>query len=243
MLRTVGTRDPRRDGAERAAAQARVRAPIAGRPSRSRAGRSPVGDEILRLGGPRGRRQLARLAQAADAYAGGREKEAARLLARLRDELPESPSVRELLGLSLYRLGRYRQAQRELEAYVTLTGDVDQHPVLMDCARATRDRRRIDLRWAELRAASPSAELVTEGRIVMAGWLADQGRMGDAIALLARRADDVRRPQDHHLRLWYALADLEERAGNLARARALFQRVRRRDPAFADVAERLLALA
>jgi hypothetical protein len=33
-----------------------------------------------------------------------------------------------------------------------------------------------------------------------------------------------------------------ERTGDLPRARELFDRVRRRDPAFADVAERLLAL-
>ena len=37
-------------------------------------------------------------------------------------------------------------------------------------------------------------------------------------------------PSEHHLRLWYALADLEERAGNLARARELFHRVRQADP-------------
>jgi hypothetical protein len=52
----------------------------------------------------------------------------------------------------------------------------------------------------------------------------------------------VRKAHDHHLRLWYALADLEERAGNLPDARVLFQRVARQDPAFADVAERLVSL-
>ena len=44
------------------------------------------------------------------------------------------------------------------------------------------------------------------------------------------------------MRLWYALADLEERAGDVPRARALFQQVRRYDAEFADVAERLAAL-
>ncbi len=46
----------------------------------------------------------------------------------------------------------------------------------------------------------------------------------------------------HHLRLWYALADLEERAGNIPRARMLFDRIRRHEAGFADVAERLAAL-
>ena len=61
-------------------------------------------------------------------------------------------------------------------------------------------------------------------------------------AFLGRRADRVSRPREHHLRLWYALGDLEERAGNIPRARALFGQIRSRDPGFADVAERLAAL-
>src|SRR5207244_6842911 len=102
--------------------------------------------------------------------------------------------------------------------------------------------RKVEEYWLELAAASPSAELVAEGRIVYAGALADQGRLPEALALLRKRAEGIKTPRDHHLRLWYALADLEERAGNLARARELFHEVRKADPAFADVAERLAAL-
>ena len=53
----------------------------------------------------------------------------------------------------------------------------------------------------------------------------------------------MKRPLEHHLRLWYALADLEERAGNLSRARELFDRVRDHDPDFADVALRCRRVA
>ena len=52
---------------------------------------------------------------------------------------------------------------------------------------------------------SPSAELVAEGRIVYAGALADQGRIDEALALLRKRADPIREPEEYHLRLWYAL--------------------------------------
>ena len=76
----------------------------------------------------------------------------------------------------------------------------------------------------------------------MAGSLADRGHLHDAIALLDRRSDNVKRPAEHHLRVWYVLADLNERAGDLPRARELFDRVRRADPSFADVAERSVAL-
>ena len=118
----------------------------------------------------------------------------------------------------------------------------DQHPVLMDCYRAQKRWKRVDELWEELGVSSPSAEIVTEGRIVLAGSLADRGRLDEGIDLLRRKAKTVARPREHHLRLWYALADLEERAGNLGAARDLFGRVRRFDPEFADVSARAAAL-
>jgi tetratricopeptide (TPR) repeat protein len=201
-----------------------------------------VREEILRLGGSKGSRYYEILSKAADAFARGRERDALRMLRPLRDALADSPSVRELTGLVHYRLGHYPAASKELEAYVELTGALDQHPVLMDCYRAQRRWKKVDELWRELAAASPGAEVVTEGRIVAAGALADRGRIDEAISLLSKRDKPVAKAKEHHLRLWYALADLEERAGNLPRARALFERVRREDPAFADVAERLAAL-
>jgi tetratricopeptide (TPR) repeat protein len=180
--------------------------------------------------------------KAADAFARDHERDALRLLRPLRDALPDSPSVRELLGLAHYRLGHYPAATKELEAFAELTGSVEQHPVLMDSYRAQRRWRKVDERWRQLTAASPRADLVTEGRIVAAGALADRGRIDEAIGLLTRADKRVSNPRSHHLRLWYALADLEERAGNVPRARALFDRVRREDASFADVAERLAGL-
>jgi tetratricopeptide (TPR) repeat protein len=197
-----------------------------------------VESEIRRLGGRRAEYYLARFVEARDEYASGRERAALRILRPLRDVLPDAPSVRELTGLSEYAIGNYRAAAKELEAFVELTDSAEDHHVLMDCYRAQKRWKRVDELWAELAASSPSAELVTEGRIVLAGSLADRGRLAEAIDLLRRKAKPVSRPRDHHLRLWYALADLEERAGNLAAARELFARVRRFDPELADVAIR-----
>jgi tetratricopeptide (TPR) repeat protein len=201
-----------------------------------------VQQELGRLAGRNAGRALNELMQAADAYQHDRDREALRILRPLRDRIPDAPSVRELTGLAQYRVGNYGAAAKELEAFVELTDSVEQHPVLMDCYRSQRRWRKVDECWDELAAVSPSAELVAEGRIVNAGALADQGRMQEALAQLRKRAAPVRAPKEHHLRLWYALADLEERAGNLATARDLFDRVRRADPAFADVAERRAAL-
>jgi hypothetical protein len=60
--------------------------------------------------------------------------------------------------------------------------------------------------------------------------------------LLSKRIGNVQKPKPYHLRLWYALADLRERAGDVPGARQLFERVARADHSFADVAERLAAL-
>jgi tetratricopeptide (TPR) repeat protein len=180
--------------------------------------------------------------EAADDFDHDRDRRAASILREIRDALPDASSVRELLGLTQYHLGNYRAAAKELEAFAELTGSVEQHPVLMDCARAQHRWSRVEQLWQELAEASPSAALVTEGRIVAAGALADQGRLPEAIDLLARKAGSVKRPRDHHLRLWYALADLEERAGDHARARALFTRIADHDADFADVRARRAAL-
>jgi tetratricopeptide (TPR) repeat protein len=212
-------------------------------PTRRRPLRSTEATEELRqLAGRGASRAVQQLARAAEAVNAGHDRDAARLLRPLRDAYPDAAAVRELLGLVHYRLGQYPAASRELGTFADLSGSVEQHPVLMDCARAQKKYARVAALWEELSAASPSAALVSEGRIVMAGSLADRGRLRDAVAILERRGGNVQRPADHHLRVWYALADLCERTGDLPRARELFDRVRRRDAAFADVAERLLAL-
>jgi hypothetical protein len=100
----------------------------------------------------------------------------------------------------------------------------------------------VDELWDELRQASPSGALVTEGRIVTAGSLADRGDLPGAIRLLEHGWQYPKRPQVHHLRRAYALADLYERAGDISRARELFGRLSAADPAFADVAARARAL-
>jgi hypothetical protein len=201
-----------------------------------------AGEELARIAGSGARHAQTELARAAEAFSAGRERDAARLLRPLRDAYPDASAVRELLGLSQYRLGQYAAATKELEAFVELTNSVEQHPVLMDCARALGKHRRVDELWEELAAASPTGALVTEGRIVLAGSRADQGRLTEAIATLDRRGGTPNRVQDHHVRVWYALADLYERAGDLPRARELFLRIRRHDAGFADAAERLAAL-
>ncbi len=186
-----------------------------------------------------------RLAAAARAYERDRYFDALRITRDLVDHVPESAAARELHGLVCYRLGRWREAVKHLEAARTLSGgDPSQIPVLMDCHRAQGHHRRVEALWNELRASSPSADVLVEGRLVLAEDLAEVGKLDDAILVLATAggARNLRNPGDRHLRQWYVLADLYERAGDVPRARELFARVASADPDLADASQRLLAL-
>jgi predicted TPR repeat methyltransferase len=58
----------------------------------------------------------------------------------------------------------------------------------------------------------------------------------------AGASKSLRNPSPRHVRQWYLLADLYERAGDVPRAREFFERVQRVDPEAYDVTERLRAL-
>lgn len=191
------------------------------------------------VGNARSERVERRLAEAAEHFENERYGDAARILKKLTDEAPTVPAVRELYGLTLYLKENWTPAARELEAFRLLSNSTEQHPVLADCYRALRQWPQVEELWEELREASPDAEIVTEGRIVMAGSLADRDRVVDAIRLLQAGWSFPKRPKPHHMRRAYVLADLYERAGEVPRARDLFQRIRTSDPDFADVGDRL----
>jgi tetratricopeptide (TPR) repeat protein len=210
--------------------------------TRRRVPRSVVDELSAAAGAQRGPRIAARMGDATYAYEKERYQDARRILRTLADEVPTSAAVRELYGLVLYRTGQWAQAARQLEAYRNLSGSFDQHPVLADCYRALRRYDDAEEIWDELRAASPSGDLVAEGRIVAAGSRADQGDLAGAIALLERADRRVKHPQERHLRQAYALADLYERAGDVPRARELFSRVAASDPDAFDVRQRLRSL-
>ena len=202
-----------------------------------------VTGELAAVTGPRRSPRLARqLTLAAESYEAGRYQDAVKLLRPLAESAPDAAGIRELYGLTLYRLGRWKSARGELDAYHTLTGSVDQYPVVADCERAMGRHSAVDERWRQLKEASPGVEVLAEGRLVVAGSLADRGRLAEAVALLERFGADRSHPKDWHLRTWYALADLYERAGDVPRARALFRRLVERDAGFFDAAERLTTL-
>jgi tetratricopeptide (TPR) repeat protein len=190
----------------------------------------------------RHREQLVERAEsAAVSYERGRAQDALRIIKPVADEVPGVAGVRELAGLAAYRSNRWREAARHLQAYGRLTDSVEHVPVLMDCQRALHKPKKVAELWSELRHSSPDADVLAEGRIVAAATLAEAGDLNGAISLLATAgaAKALRNPSDRHVRQWYVLADLYERAGDVPRARQYFERVARADPGAYDVTERL----
>lgn len=183
-----------------------------------------------------------RLIEAASAFEAERFGDAHKLLSSIDSLGPGVPEVLELRGLCSYRLGKWKQAINDLTAFEAATGSVEQHHVLADCSRALGHWHEVERYWRELGDASPSAELVEEGRIVYAGALADQGKLKEGIRTLEKAPRAPKKPKIQHLRRWYALADLYERAGELPKARRLFAEVNTLEPAFGDAGERARAL-
>ncbi len=178
------------------------------------------------------------------AYERGRYQDALRAIKAVADEAPGVAAVRELAGFAAYRSGRWREAARHLQALGTLSDSTDYLPVLMDCQRALHKPKKVAELWSELRRSSPEPDVLAEGRIVAAASLADDGDLNGAIAMLSNAGAQkgLRNPSSRHVRQWYVLADLYERAGDVPRAREFFERVRRADPEAYDVAERLRGL-
>ena len=185
-----------------------------------------------------------RMAAGIGAYQRERYRDAARILRAVVEAVPNAPSPRELLGLCQYHQGNWKAALPNLEMFTTLTGSVDQHPVRMDCHRALGRPKRVEALFEELRSGSPDPEVLSEGRLVLAGTRADLGDLEGAVRLLVEAGAGrlVRNPAERHLRQWYVLGDLMERSGDLARARELFLRVQAADPEAYDVADRLESL-
>ena len=184
------------------------------------------------------------MTNAAEAYDRHRYEEALRLAKSVAESVPTVPAVLELAGLAAYRSERFPMARKFLRMAFELTGDAQHLPLVMDSERASRRYTLVEGTFQQLNDAEPTAEVLAEARIVMASTWADQKRYQEAIDLLIRAGGSkvLRNPAARHVRMWYALADIYDRAGDMAQARELFARVVAVDPEAYDAFSRLKEL-
>jgi len=184
------------------------------------------------------------LTKAAEGYDRKRWEEALRLGREVSDAVPGVAPVRELTGLAAYKAERWNMAKIHLRAHFAITGDPEHLPLVMDCDRANRRFRAVEKTYEEIQESEPSADTIAEARIVMASSLADQKKYTEAIDLLIRAGGSkvLRNPAFRHVRMWYALADVYDRAGDQVNARELFSRVVQADPDAYDAKDRLMEL-
>lgn len=199
--------------------------------------------QIIELvGRQRGPKLVERLSRAAGALERERFGDARRMITPLVKMLPRVAAVLEIDGLSAYGLGQWTDASESLAAAQLIQPEPALLPVLADAYRGQRRWTAVDKVWEQLKAESPSQEIMTEGRIVAASSLADRGELKPAIALLEAASGRPKRVRDHHLRQWYVLADLYDRAGDTLAATRWFRAIADRDPDFVDVRDRLRSL-
>jgi tetratricopeptide (TPR) repeat protein len=226
-------RDEAAGAAARAATNRRRRQPRPLDPDVAAAVVTQVGDRR------RGERLAQRLAEAEHALERDRLDDARRAIAPLLREAPGVAAVHEVAGLVNYRLGRWRDAVRQLEAAQALNPRVDLLPILADSYRALRRWSDVERIWTTVREISPEQEVLAEARIVAAGAQADRGDLSGALRTMAKVPVRPRRVREHHLRQWYVVADLHDRAGDPMEAARWFERIAVEDPDFVDVRSRL----
>lgn len=183
-----------------------------------------------------------RLVDAQTALDHDRVDEARRIVAPLLRSMPGVAAVHEVSGLVAYRRGRWRDAVRELEAGQALKHNVDVLPVLADSYRALKRWADVDRVWTDVREASPSQDVMAEARIVAAGARADRDDLAGALRVMGKVTASPKRVREHHLRQWYVLGDLNDRAGNPIEAARWFRLVAAHDTDYVDVSSRLRSL-
>ena len=189
-------------------------------------------------------RAVENLAKAQVAYERHRYEESLRLAERTCEVAPDVAGVRELAGLAAYRAQEWNRAKAHLRRVIEISTDPQYLPLIMDCDRAHHRYRAVQATYDELIELSPTADVLTEARIVLAGSLGDQGKYREAVEILsaAGATRRLRNPGFRHLRMWYAMADMLDRAGDTSAARDYFSRVVEAEPDAYDARARLAEL-
>lgn len=187
---------------------------------------------------PAGRQNaaLAALSAAAEAFSDGQFHVAMRKAEHAKDLASRDATIREILGLSAYRVGDWQKALRELRTYRRLSGETTHMPVEMDVLRALNRPEDVEAVWQEFRKLGGGPAVKKEARVVYASHLIDIEDLDGAAELVGspRKNPD---PWPEDLRLWYVAARVAALQGDRATARRLADDVVLADPSFPGLDE------
>ena len=202
-----------------------------------------VRDEITRST-PKDRREPAikLLTKALESFVDERYPSALTDLRKAKSLSPRSATIRELLGLSAYRTGKWEEGLRELRTFRRLTGDLIHYPVEMDCLRGLNRPDDVIRAWDRFQTYDVSATINHEARVVYASFLLDQGRAQDAWAVI-KPGRLVASPTQGELRRWFVAARVAMEAGDGDAARRLVAALDEQEPDFEGVDELRKALS
>lgn len=176
------------------------------------------------------------LQSSARAFAAGKHGKALAAAEEAKELSPRDPTIRELIGLAAYRMGRWDQALRELRTFRRLTGDPTHLPVEMDVLRALDRPDDVESAWKLMRDLRTDRETQDEARVVYGSFLLDRGDDHKAWQVTSPRqlSGD---PRESELRVWYVAARAAARIGDLSTAQQLLDAIRGTDPAFPGLDE------
>ncbi len=158
--------------------------------------------------------------------------------AELAKELsPRDATIREILALCAYRLGRWDLALRELRTFRRFTGENTHMPVEMDVLRALGRGGDIELAWKafnEIRGGVRATR--DEAKVVFGSYLLDTGDLKRAWEITNPKRIPVD-PEESELRVWYVASRAAHHLGDNETARQLLNAIERVDSAFPGLDE------
>ena len=173
---------------------------------------------------------------AAEAFAAARYGKAVEHAERAKKASPSNATIREILALSLYRLGRWEPALKELRTFRRIAGETTHMPVEMDCLRALDRSDDVDKVWSDLKHLGGRPDTFREARVVYGSHLLDSGRAKDAWQVVnPKRMEE--HPHEAELRQWYVAARVAAHLGDDESAAKILAAITAADPAFPGLDE------
>lgn len=177
---------------------------------------------------------LEALGAASEALAESRHHVAVKHATKAKSLASRDATVRETLGVALYRTGRWSEALSELRTYRRIAGETTHLPVEMDILRALGRSADVGKAWEELERRGGKPAVLKEGRVVYASHLIDEGNP-EAAYQLTNPVRITGKPFPEDLRVWYVAARAAAILGDADRAAALRNAILEHDPAFPGI--------